>query len=70
MTTTYTAHDVLAGAYRGRNLNARALLTHASIDDGDSALCGRTGNLCDVASGVVNCPECLARIARRNLTAR
>ena len=68
-TTGYTVHGVLAGAYRGKGIGGRALLQHASIDGATTSLCKRTANLCDAEeSGNVDCPECLARIARRNLT--
>jgi hypothetical protein len=66
--TTYTVHGVLAGAYRGRNVSTRSLLTHASVDGAESSLCKRARNLCDAEeAGEVDCPECLARIARRGL---
>lgn len=68
-TTSYTVHGVLAGAYRGRDISARALLLHASVDGSATSLCKRTANLCDAEeAGEVDCPECVARIARRSLT--
>lgn len=66
----YSAHGVLAAAYRGRSDDGRPMLRHASQDNGDSALCKRVrqGGLCDwKESEPVTCPECLARIARRGL---
>lgn len=67
---TYTAHYVLAGAYRGRDLVERLLRVHASLDESYTALCRtvRTGALCDEpVDDAVTCPVCLARIARRGL---
>jgi hypothetical protein len=59
-----TAHAVLAGAYR--NQNAASLLTHWSSDDGDTPLCGKVkaGNLCDIATGLVDCAACLKKAAK------
>jgi hypothetical protein len=56
---TITIHQVLAGAYRGRDLARRPMLTHASADGGDTALCGRVANLCDLAvAGPPTCKMC------------
>jgi hypothetical protein len=66
MNTPVTFHGVLAGAYRGKDVSARALLTHASLD-GNTALCKtvRPGALCDmVEDGPLTCPVCQARLAR------
>jgi hypothetical protein len=64
-----TIHSVLAGAYghRGRLQPTRpeSLLTHASLDDGDTATCKRVkqGNLCDYhESGPPTCPTCQRRL--------
>lgn len=66
--TPYTVHGVLAGAYKGKDISARTLLTHASQDETDSSVCKRAKNLCDVVeSGPVTCPLCLERIAKRGL---
>ena len=66
--TTYTVHGVLAGAYlnRGKS-NPRTFLTHASIDDSQTALCRKVKEwaLCDQAEdGPPTCPTCLTRIAK------
>lgn len=62
-----TIHSVLAGAYRGKSVSARSLLTHASADGGTSALCKRVkvDTLCDVLEdGPATCPTCAARAAK------
>jgi hypothetical protein len=64
-----TVHAVLAGAYRGKRKNLEALLTHASDDGGDTALCDgvKAGNLCDlVESGPPTCKACLAMLRSEN----
>lgn len=61
---TYTVHPVLAGAYRG---GRKALLSHASVDGGLTAVCRRVKeyNLCDLQlDELPTCPECLVRIYR------
>lgn len=66
MAKTITVHGVLAGAYRGKDIAARALLTHASADGGETSLCRRVkaGSLCDaVEPGKPTCPECARRMA-------
>lgn len=63
---TITVHEVLAGAYRGKDIRERALLTHASIDDGVTALCRNVKRhaLCDeVVAGPPTCERCLKRWA-------
>jgi hypothetical protein len=58
-----TVHGVLAGAYRGKRASLKATLTHASTDDGATAICERVepGNLCDlVIDAEPTCPECLS----------
>jgi hypothetical protein len=58
----FTVHAVLAGAYRGKRTNLKAMLTHASLG-GDSAVCGRVaeGSLCDLEEvGPPTCKSCLA----------
>lgn len=66
--TPYTVHYVLAGAYRGKDISTRTLLTHASQDEGATSVCKRAKNLCDLAKPVpVTCPLCLERIAKRGL---
>lgn len=65
--TALTVHAVLAGAYRGRKVSERALLTHASSDGGRTALCRRVqpDMLCDmVEDGPPTCPTCRARADR------
>jgi hypothetical protein len=60
---TYTVHGVLAGAYRGKDISARALLLHASSDGGQTALCGKVKewSLCDMEEdGPPTCARCLA----------
>jgi hypothetical protein len=69
--TPYTVHGVLAGAYRGKDISARALLRHASQDESYTAVCKtvKADTLCDmVEDGDVTCPVCLQRIAARGLT--
>lgn len=68
--TRYTVHGVLAGAYAGRgrkgSIGEGPLLTHASADGGDTAVCGRVseGSLCDVEEeGAPTCPVCARRLA-------
>ncbi len=64
MDTTMTVHGVLAGAYRGKRLKLRALLTHASTDNGSTAICGHVaeGNLCDaVEVGPPSCKKCFSK---------
>lgn len=60
-----TIHGVLAGAYR-TGLE-RTLLTHASADDGRTALCGKVKeyNLCDEAlDEAPTCTTCARKAAR------
>jgi hypothetical protein len=66
MGTGLTIHAVLAGAYKGK-LDARALLTHASENEGVTALCGKVkgDNLCDVHEEELTCPSCIKAVARR-----
>lgn len=67
MTTTITVHGVLAGAYRGKDIGERALLTHASADGGVTALCRRVkrDSLCDaIEPGEPTCPDCARRTSR------
>lgn len=59
----WTVHEVLAGAYRGKRKNLKALLTHASPDGGNTAACDGVaeGNLCDVQLETPpTCKRCLA----------
>ena len=59
-----TVHGVLAGAYRGRRNKLDAMLTHASDDEGWTAVCGNVaeGNLCDVKeAGPPSCKPCARR---------
>lgn len=61
----YTTHGVLAGAYKGRDISKRKTHTHASADEGDTAVCGKVlpGDLCDlVEDGEPTCPVCRRRI--------
>lgn len=72
MTTTFTVHYVLAGAYRGKDLEERALLAHVSEDGGLTALCRKVkaDHLCDEAvDDMPSCPECLRRAGRKILKA-
>ena len=58
-----TVHEVLAGAYRGKDNEERTRLTHASQDGGDTALCGRVqpGSLCDlILTTPPTCKRCRA----------
>lgn len=64
---TITVHGVLAGAYRGADISKRPLLTHASADGGETALCRKVkpGALCDlVEKGAPTCTVCATRMAR------
>lgn len=66
----YTIHGVLAGAYRGKALEERTLLTHASQDEAHTSVCKRVkiGMLCDqITNRPVTCSVCLERIAKRGL---
>lgn len=63
----YTAHSVLAGAYKGIRSNLDTLLIHASADQGHTAVCGKVadGNLCDVQeSSPVTCAACERMVER------
>jgi hypothetical protein len=64
--TKYTVHGVLAGAYKGKSVSARELLTHASADGGITALCGKVkaDALCDELGEALTCPHCEKRIAK------
>jgi len=67
MMNGYTVHEVLAGAYRGKDISKRALLTHASADGGATSLCRKVkqDSLCDVELDTVpTCPYCAARVQR------
>lgn len=62
-----TVHGVLAGAYKGKKLEARALLTHASADGGTTALCGtiKADSLCDeVLDETPSCTRCARKAVR------
>lgn len=61
-----TFHAVLAGAYKGKRANLKILLNHASLDDGETALCGKVqeGSLCDMPETEATCPACLKKLAR------
>jgi hypothetical protein len=62
-----TVHGVLAGAYRGNRAKLDALLTHASVDGGSTALCGNVaeGNLCDaIEPEPPSCKRCFRRAVR------
>ena len=54
-----TRHAVLAGAYKGRDIDDRTLLDHYSVDNGHTALCSRAKHLADVASEDPNGPMCV-----------
>ena len=62
----YTIHGVLAGAYAGKVPKLDRTLTHASLDRGDTAICGRVrpGNLCDLEEPELTCPTCIRKVAR------
>ena len=66
-TKTITVHAVLAGAYKGKSLKSRALLSHASDNEGVTALCGKVkaDSLCDVHEEELTCPACIKAVARR-----
>lgn len=60
---TITYHGVLAGAYKG---GIRSTLTHASVDQGITALCGKVKEdaLCDWEEPAATCPACLRKAAK------
>lgn len=70
----YQTRQVLAGAYRGRDVEARALLTHTAdvATSYDSAICGKVkpGHLADEFSDpdglqvAPTCPACLRKDPR------
>jgi hypothetical protein len=63
-----TTHGVLAGAYLNRGkASLRTTLTHASADDGRTALCGgiTEWSLCDE---VLESPPTCKRCARKAVT--
>lgn len=65
--TKYTVHGLLAGAYKGGRQSLTAMLTHASTDEGVTALCGKVkaDSLCDMEeSEPPTCPHCLRKIAK------
>lgn len=67
MANEYTVHGVLAGAYKGKDISGRTLLTHASTDGGVTAMCRKVkaDSLCDLEeTGLPTCPVCQARIVR------
>lgn len=64
---TVTYHAVLAGAYLGGpRANPQHTLVHASVDDGESALCNRVKrwSLCDVQEQAVTCKVCARKLAK------
>lgn len=66
-TTTVTVHGVLAGAYKGGRKALDKLLTHASADEGVTALCGRVAEhaLCDqIEPGEPTCKVCAGKLAK------
>ena len=59
--STMNVCAVLAGCYRGKRLDLKALLTHYEVA-GNNALCGKVqeGGLCDQAlGGEPTCKACL-----------
>jgi hypothetical protein len=65
---TVTVHGVLAAAYPGKSKAKLdgSLLTHASTDEGETALCGKVkaGHLCDVVEdGEPTCKYCARKLA-------
>ena len=64
---TYVTMAVLAGAYRGKDLDERALLTHAVCVESGKALCRvKADNLVDDGrtESEPTCPRCQAALAR------
>jgi hypothetical protein len=64
---TVTVHDVLASRYPGgRNAKLENTLTHASVDDGRTALCNRVAadSLADIAHGPITCKRCLSKVSK------
>jgi hypothetical protein len=67
--TRYSVQHVLAGAYRGRDISERALLSHAVIQGEDKTLCRRLGTdrlpgYDEDDSDVPTCETCAERLAR------
>lgn len=64
--TKYTVHGLLAGAYKGGRASLAAMLTHASLDEGATALCGKVkpDALCDMEEPELTCPACLRKVAK------
>jgi hypothetical protein len=66
----YDVRGVLAGAYHGRSVSERALLTHVAVLDASGypvrTLCNRVpaDNLADVMGGAPSCAECAGRLGR------
>jgi hypothetical protein len=66
-TTQITVHGVLAGAYKGGRMSLKATLTHASADQGSTALCGKVkaDSLCDLEmEEPPTCPACARKMAK------
>lgn len=60
----YTVHGVLAANYRGKALSKRVLLTHASLDQGSTAICKRVkdGELAEAEDGEPTCLRCISGV--------
>jgi hypothetical protein len=65
---TFEIVEVLAGAYRGRDIGERTLLTHVIVDGAEKSLCRKldAGRLCDQAidAPLPTCPVCAKRLPR------
>lgn len=70
---SYTIHGVLAGAYRGKDVADRTLLTHASLDNGETSLCARVrrhglfDEALDPQETSTTCSQCKRALSRRGL---
>ncbi len=67
MVDDYEVRGVLAGAYRGKQLE-RATVRHVLFDGADRTACGRVReeHLCDVAEREPpTCAACLAKLKKR-----
>lgn len=65
----FTIHGVLAGAYVGI---LGSTLTHASFDEGRTAVCGRVkpDALCDLEEPVLTCPRCIAKTSPKTASGK
>ncbi len=62
----FEVRGVLAGAYKGKDVAARELLSHYWEEGAAKTLCNRVpeASLADVGPSVPSCTECKARFAK------